>query len=154
MLHLKDGDDMEKYIYVFAAMFFVLVITVVLCLILKPMFRHNKLLNGVVNYDAFMRKYVFCIELKKEDFYTQLKNHNSHDLLEYSLSDDCSVITFTRHNAKFSYKILIDEFEEITILRVEQIQKIMDKGNVPYYINEFFIKKFNATPLSFEKYSF
>ncbi|MBE6789365.1 MAG: hypothetical protein E7539_06865 [Ruminococcaceae bacterium] len=145
---------MEKYIYIFVIIFVVIVIPVALYIIFKPMFRHNKLLNGIVNYDTFMRKFVFCISLTKEDFYAQLKIHNINDVLEYSLNEDCSVITFTRYNAKFPYKILIDEFDEVTILRVEQIQKIMDKGNVPYYINEFFIKKFNATPLEFEKYSF
>ncbi len=147
---------MEEYIYIFVIViiFVVFVIPIALYIIFKPMFRQHKLLSGVVNYDTFMRKFVFCIELTKEEFYSQLKRHNNNDVLEYSLNDDCSIITFTRYNAKFPYKIQIDEFDEITILRVEQIQKIMDKGNVPYYINEFFIKKFNATPLEFQKYSF
>jgi len=52
---------------------------------------------------------------------------------------------------KYSYKIIVDDFNESIILRVEQIQVTSKPA---FYINEFFIKKFNATPLEFEKYSF
>ena len=142
---------MEKYIYIFVIMFVVVVIPIALYIIFKPMFRQNKLLNGIVNYDTFMRKFVFRIEITKEEFYSQLKIRNINDVLEYSLNDDCSVITFTMYNMKYSYKIIVDDFNESIILRVEQIQ-ITSKP--AFRINEFFIKKFNATPLEFEKYSF
>ena len=141
---------MEKYIYIFVVIFAVM-IPIALYLILKPMFKHNKLLNGIVNYDTFMRKYVFRIELTKEDFYTQLKTRNINDVLEYSLNDNCSVITFIMYSTKYSYAIKVDDFNESIVLRVEQIQAISRSA---FIINEFFIKKFNATPLEFEKYSF
>ena len=142
---------MEKYIYIFVIMFVVVVIPIALYIIFKPMFRQNKLLNGIVNYDTFVRKFVFRIEITKEEFYSQLKIRNINDVLEYSLNEDCSVITFTVYNMKYSYKIIVDDFNESIILRVEQIQ-ITSKP--AFRINEFFIKKFNATPLEFEKYSF
>ena len=142
---------MEKYIYIFVIMFVVVVIPIALYIIFKPMFRQNKLLNGIVNYDTFMRKFVFRIEITKEEFYSQLKIRNINDVLEYSLNEDCSVITLTMYNMKYSYKIIVDDFNESIILRVEQIQ-ITSKP--AFRINEFFIKKFNATPLEFEKYTF
>ena len=142
---------MEKYIYIFVIMFVVVVIPIALYIIFKPMFRQNKLLNGIVNYDTFMRKFVFRIEITNEEFYSQLKIRNINDVLEYSLNEDCSVITFTMYNMKYSYKIIVDDFDESIILRVEQIQ-ITSKP--AFRINEFFIKKFNATPLEFVKYSF
>ena len=142
---------MEKYIYIFVIMFVVVVISIALYIIFKPMFRQNKLLNGIVNYDTFMRKFVFRIEITKEEFYSRLKIRNINDVLEYSLNEDCSVITFTMYNMKYSYKIMVDDFNESIILRGEQIQ-ITSKP--AFHINDFFIKKFNATPLEFEKYSF
>ena len=87
---------MEKYIYIYVIIFIVIVIPVSLYIIFKPMFWQNKLLNGIVNYDTFMRKFVFRIELTKEEFYSQIKICNINDILEYSLNDDCSVITFIR----------------------------------------------------------
>ena len=148
---LKGGDFMEKYIYIFVIIFFLVVIPIALYNIFKPMFRQNKLLNGVVNYDTFMRKFVFRIELTKEEFYSQIKIRNINDVLEYSLNEDCSVITFTMYNMKYSYRIIVNDFNESIILRVEQIQITSKQA---FRINEFFIKKFNATPLEFEKYSF
>ena len=141
---------MEKYIYIFIVVF-VVMIPIALYLILKPMFKHNKLLNGLVNYDTFMRKYVFSVALGKEEFYSQLKMTNVQDVLEYTLSNDGTVITFRLYNRKYPYKINVDAFNESIILRVEQLST---NSKPAFYINEFFIKKFNAKPLDFEKYKF
>ena len=141
---------MEKYIYIFIVVF-VVMIPIALYLILKPMFKHNKLLNGLVNYDTFMRKYVFSVALGKEEFYSQLKMTNVQDVLEYTLSNDGTVITFRLYNRKYPYKINVDAFNESIILRVEQLSL---NSKPAFYINEFFIKKFNAKPLDFEKYKF
>ena len=140
---------MEKYIYIFVIIF-VVMIPIALYLI-KPMFKHNKLLNGIVNYDTFMRKYVFSVALDNEEFYSQLKMPNVQDVLEYTLSNDDTVITFMLYNGKYPYKINVDAFNESIILRVEQLSL---NSKPAFYINEFFIKKFNAKPLDFEKYKF
>ena len=141
---------MEKYIYIFIVVF-VVMIPIALYLILKPVFKHNKLLNGIVNYDTFMRKYVFSVALGKEEFYSQLKMKNVQDVLEYTLSNDDTVITFRLYNGKYPYKINVDAFNESIILRVEQLSA---NSKPAFYINEFFVKKFNAKPLDFEKYKF
>ena len=141
---------MEKHIYIFVVVF-VVMIPIALYLILKPMFKHNKLLNGIVNYDTFMKKYVFSVALGKEEFYAQLKMPNAQDVLEYTLSNDETVITFRLYNGKYPYKINVDAFNESIILRVEQLSA---NSKPAFYINEFFIKKFNAKPLDFEKYKF
>ena len=141
---------MEKYIYIFVVVF-VVMIPIALYFILKPMFKHNKLLNGIVNYDTFMKKYVFSVALSKEEFYSQLKMPNVQDVLEYTLSNDGTVITFRLYNGKYPYKINVDAFNESIILRVEQLSA---NSKPAFYINEFFIKKFNAKPLDFEKYKF
>ena len=141
---------MEKYIYIFIVVF-VVMIPIALYLILKPVFKHNKLLNGIVNYDTFMRKYVFSVALGKEEFYSQLKMPNAQDVLEYTLSNDDTVITFRLYNGKYPYKINVDAFNESIILRVEQLSA---NSKPAFDINGFFVKKFNAKPLDFEKYKF
>ena len=85
------------------------------------------------------------------NFFSQLKTRNINDVLEYSLNDDYSVITYTMYNMKYSYKIKVDDFNESIILRVEQLQLTSKPA---FRINEFFIKKFNAKPLEFEKFKF
>lgn len=144
---------MEKYIYFYLTMFFVVITPIALYLVLKPMLRQKKLLHGIVNYDTFMRKFVFRIDVTKEEFYSKLKVHNVNDVLEYNFFEEDSVI-FTRYNVGFPYKITVDEFKEYIILKVEQLPLVMDKGNVPYLINEFFIKKFAAKPIDYQKFAF
>ena len=70
---------MEKNIYFFVVLFLVVLTPVVLYLIFKPMFQQRKLLNGVVNYDTFMRKFVFEIDFTKEEFYSRLKIYNAKE---------------------------------------------------------------------------
>ena len=94
-------------------------VPVALYLIFKPMFQQRKLLNGVINYDTFMRKFVFQIDFTKEEFYSKLKIHNVNDILEYDFDEQSSVVTFKRYNARFPYKIEIDKFKESIALRVE-----------------------------------
>ena len=145
---------MEIYWYAFLIVFIIIVIPVALYLIFKPLYRNKQTLNGVENYDAFMRKYVFRVEMTEEEFYGRLKTKNINDTLEYCLNDDCSVVTFTRYGSKYPYKILTEEADESIILRIQQIPIITDRSNVPYLINEFFIKKFDAKPMEYSKYPF
>ena len=142
---------MENYIYIFVIILIVVVVPIAICLVFKPMFQQRKLLNGVVNYDTFMRKFVFQIDFTKDGFYDQLKKKNINDILEYYLNDDISEITFVRYNMKYSYKISLDEFNESIILRVEQIPMVSKATDL---INEFFVKKFDAKPIDYQKFGF
>ena len=115
------------------------------------MFQQRKLLNGVVNYDIFMRRFVFSIDSTREEFYSKLKIHNVDDVLEYEFDEQNSVVTFTVHSRQFAYKIKVDEYEQIAILRAEQVPFV---SKVTYHINAFFIKKFNAEPIDYRSYGF
>ena len=139
---------MEKHIYLLVILFFGVCIPAVLYIILKPMHQQRKLTNGVVNYDAAMRKFIFKIFISKEDFYSKLKTPNIKDVLEYDFNEQISVITFKRYNAQFSYGIKIDEHKEFVILTVEQISI---SSRISYFINAFFIRKFNAEPIDYLK---
>ena len=82
-----------------------------------------------------------------------------------SSSNDISISTISRLSAPRSSttaalseislasirKINVDAFNELIILRVEQLSL---NSRPAFYINEFFIRKFNAKPLDFEKYKF
>lgn len=64
------------------------------------------------------------------------------------------IFTYYLFTIHFLLKILELDFWKATVLKIEQIPQITDKCNIPYLINEFFIKKFNAKPLEYNKYSF
>lgn len=114
-------------------------------------FRHNKQINGTFNHDMFMRKFVFRIDLDEAEFFARLKMRNVNDVLDYFLNDDCSVITFKMYNVEFQYGMSVNMYNEYRVLKVEQISVMPQKST--FYINDFFIKKFDAKPLEFSKYS-
>ena len=94
---------MDKYIYIFVIIF-ALMIPLVLFFILKPMLKHNKLLNGIVNYDTYMEKYVFSITLKKEDFYAQLRMPNDEGWLTHLSAGVLSQLEISSGRPPSSYK--------------------------------------------------
>jgi len=112
---------MGNYFPLFIVAFLFIIIPIVLYEALVPQFRQNKLLNGVVNYDAFMRKFVFRIDLNKVEFFSILSIHNVGDVLEYILNEDESTITFVKFNAKTTYRYELCERENFLLLKVKRI---------------------------------
>ena len=142
---------MEKFAYIFIVLLGVMFVLLAFYFIFRPMVRQQKMLNGVVNYDPFMRKFVFRIDGTKDLFGSELNMHNVNDTLEYSLSNDRTVITFLMYHGKFEYEMLIDEFDGFIILRLQQLCL---SGRVSFHINEFMIRKFQAKPLEWTNYHF
>ncbi|MBQ8546061.1 MAG: hypothetical protein IJ437_03870 [Clostridia bacterium] len=101
------------------------------------------------NTDAFTRKFIFNVQLTKEEFLIKLKIPNVNDTLEYELNDECSIITFKKDFSKISYNLKVIEINKELQIRVEQIPVFYENTNIPFLINEFFISKFNATPVEF-----
>lgn len=138
---------MEGYRYLFVILFMLVILPAALYLVLKPMFRDIKVRRGIVNYDTHMRKFVFTVEETKAEVYLKLRLSNIYDVLRYDFDEENAVITFYRNHAKFPYRISFYELDGTMILKIEQISPTMDKDNLPYFINEFFIKKLDAKPI-------
>ncbi len=144
---------MEYYYVILIFIAIIVLVPLAIYVIFKPMIRQNKLLNSVCNYDSLMRNFVFKVDLSKDCFFRQLKTHNVNDVMQYRLNEDLSVITFMRNYTEMSYSIKLKSFENSIVLKIEQAT-LIGKSNMPYYVNEFWIKKFNAEPLEYEKYAF
>ena len=122
---------------------------IALFIIFNQFKKHNRLLGGVVNYDTFMKRYVFRIDLGRDDFVRQLKIKNAYDVLPYEYDEETGVIVFKKYNTDYKYRIYIQSKESYIILKVEQI---CFSSKVAYDINYFWINKFNAIPLEFNQF--
>ncbi len=143
---------MENYISIFGMVLFILVIVAVIYyIVINPLVKQNRDLNGIVNYDAFMRRFVFQITLTKEECFQALKIPNACDVLEYSVSEEQSSITFIKYGSHVSYALEITPCEGYSILICKQITPIA-AASVLYKVNSFWIKKINAVPLSHSSY--
>lgn len=118
-------------------------------LIFSHIKKYQKITHNVNNTDAFTRKFIFNVQLTKEEFLIKLKIPNVNDKLEYELNDECTIITFKKDFSKISYNLKVIEIDKELQIRVEQIQIFYGKTNIPFLINEFFISKFNAKPIKY-----
>ena len=145
---------MEKYFPVMIAAFVLILHPLILFFILRSVFRHKKLTNGIVNFDAFSKKFVFRIDLANKQFYEQLRVKNVYDSLDYNLNDDCTIITFRKFNEEASYRILLEDHGEYLALKVQHIANCFQKVFMANLINEFWINKLDAKPLEFKTNAF
>ena len=125
-----------------------------LYIIFRPMYKNREITNGILNFDGSMRKFVFRIDLSKDEFFSKLKSRNACDTMEYSLNADLTGITFKELGSRLEYGIEIIPCDGYLILRVKQISLLYGKTNIPYHVNEFWICKFNAKPIDYSRNAF
>lgn len=135
--------------YILVAILVPIVGFFVFLLIFSHVKKYRKITHNVNNTDAFTRKFIFNVQLTKEEFLIKLKIPNVNDKLEYELNDECTIITFKKNFSKISYSLNVIETDKELQIRVEQITIFYQKTNIPFLVNEFFISKFNATPVEF-----
>ena len=138
--------------FIFLALAIVILIPVVLYFIFAPMFREKKISNNVRNQDIFSQEYLFKVNYTKNEFLQKLNIPNAHDVLEFTFDNNTMTITFSKYNAKIPYLVTIKELENGCYIRLTKKVFIGDRSNIPYYINEFMIKKFDAELLPYEEY--
>ena len=73
----------------FAILFFVILVPLVLGIIIPIYKSHNKVTGGIINYDSTMRKFVYKVNLSSEGIINLLKTKNDVD--ELSCSVDCKI---------------------------------------------------------------
>ena len=138
--------------FIFLSLVIVILIPVVLYFILAPMFRENKISNNVRNQDIFSQEYLFKVNYTKNEFLQKLNIPNIYDVLEFTFDNNTMTITFSKYNAKIPYTVTIKESENGCYIRLTKKVFIGDRSNIPYQINEFMIKKFDAELLPYEEY--
>ena len=138
--------------FIFYALAFVVLIPIVVIIILTPMLKERKISNGIKNQDTFSQIYLFKVNCTKDVFLQKISRANAHDLLEYTFDNDTMTIEFSRYGAKISYKIFVKETNNGCYITLNKDALVYDRSNIPYRINEFMIKKFDAELLPYEKY--
>ena len=138
--------------FIILAIVFVALVPIVLFFILSPMFKERKISNGIRNQDALSQNHLFKTNYSKQEFLNRIEISNVTDLMDYTFDNNTMVITFSKHNAKIPYTVTIKESENGCYIRLTKNGFISDRSNIPHYINEFMIKKFDAELLPYEEY--
>lgn len=114
----------------------------------------QKVSKGIINYDNFVREFIFKIDKPKEEIISILSSENKSDFFSCTLNQDENNITFYEFGDKNEYKYDIQEYDNYCILRLKQTSIVSNIRDVLYKLNPFIVKKLNAKIIPYSKDGF
>ena len=115
---------------------------------------HEKVCNGVINYDSVMRKFVYKVYLSRQEVITLLKSKNEIDELTCTFNDDETIIKISEYGSNRKYYFQVQELNGFSLLKLEQVSVIGMQSWVPFKLNPFLVKKLNAEIVPFSQHKF
>ena len=118
--------------------------------------KHVQSTGDIVNYDAFMNKYVYKVPLTKAEIIGTLRIRNVADELSCTLDQERTVIVFSDYNDSIEYFFYIQEQDGFSFLKLEQVRAPVMKTQsyIPYKLNPFMVNKLRTEIIPFEQYGF
>lgn len=142
---------MEIFIYISLS---VLILSVIVFVSAPSMHRkHREATNGIVNHDPMVRKFVYKVELTRDEIIGILLSTKFNDKLTCTFDPDLSTITFNELLYSEKYYLVTEKQDSLTILKLEQIAASR-RSQIKYKLNPFIVDKLNAHPLPFSEYEF
>ena len=137
-----------------AFVIFTLAVFVLLILgYLIPVFKnHNKTTGNVINYDSTMSKFVYRVNMSREEIIDTLNIKNNMDDLSCTFDFERSVILFSEYGSSKEYFFEIQECDGFSIIRLTQVPFIGMQSYVPFKLNPFLVSKINAQIIPFSQY--
>ena len=135
---------------------FVLVAPAIIYTAISVLKKHSQSTGDIVNYDAFMNKYVYKVPMTKSEIISTLNVRNTADELSYTLDLEKATIVFTDYNDSIAYFFYIQEQDGFSILKLEKVSApvMASRSYIPYKLNPFMVKKLCAEIIPFEQYRF
>jgi hypothetical protein len=131
---------------------FSIAFVVLAVVIFVPIVKSQKASGGIVNTDSLRMDHLFRVPCKKEELVHRLYRPNVKEVMEYTFDESAMTITFTQQNASLSYAVFVREYEGSCYVRLHKQRMLHSRCIIPYFVNEFMIKKFHAEPLPYEQY--
>ena len=132
----------------------IIFLPLVLSIVIPMLKKHQEATGDIINYDTAMRKFVYKISLSGEEIISLLKIRNDMDELSCLVDFNRSVVKFTDLDSNREYYFQIIEYDDFSILRLEQVSLIGMSSHIPYKLNPFIVNKLHAEIIPFSQYSF
>lgn len=136
----------------FSIFFFVISIPLFLGIIIPVYKNHRKATGGIINYDSFMRKFVYKVYMSREEIIDALAVKSDLDALSCTFDFERSVILFSEYDSSKEYFFEIQECDGFSILRLNQVSLIGMQSSIPFKLNPFLVKKIGAKIIPFSQY--
>ena len=139
---------------IYAIFFFVILIP--LCLgIVVPMYKkHYKTIDGGMNYDIYMRKFVYKVPLKRDEIIEALSFTDEIDELTCSFDAVRHIVDISEYGSHREYFFYIEEYDGFCFLKLEQTSVFAMSSRVPFKLNPFIVNRLQAELVPFSEYAF
>ena len=142
-----------EYLF-FVILFFVFLIPLVLGMVIPIYKNHYKTGGDIVNYDSYMRKFVYKVPMAKDNIITTLRTTSIIDDLSCVFDFSRDVIDFREYGSHREYYFNIIECDGFCILKLQQVALIGMSSHIQLKLNPFIVKKLNAEIVPFSQYAF
>lgn len=139
---------------IYAIFFFVILIPLVLGMVAPMLKKHYKTTDAVMNYDIYMRKFVYKVPLKRDEIIEALRYTDDIDELSCSFDFERSAVVISEYGSSREYYFYIDEYDGYSILKLEQVALIGMSSHIQYKLNPFMVSKLHARLVPFSQYAF
>lgn len=138
----------------FILFFLVFLIPLVLAINIPIYKNHKKATGGIINYDATMKKFVYKVNLSNRQIINTLSIKNEFDELFCTFDFEKSVIRFSEYGSHRDYYFQVIEYNDFSVLRLEQVALFGMQSSVPLKLNSFMVNKLQAEIIPFSQYGF
>ena len=134
---------------------FIVIGPAILYLILAPSIKDSKIRKNVMNYDFNAMNYCFKLPCGKDKAFQIMAVNDPKDTLSYDFDLLTSTVSFPgEFGGEFGYTYTLRFYpvNEETYLKVSCQHFFRGKSNLPFMINEFFVKKLGAVPFDYRRF--
>lgn len=136
----------------FIPIFIVLILMVVLGHTIPIYKKHAETSANIKNFDSYMRKFVYKVNLPSEIIINALSSRNVVDELYCHFDSENSVIRISEYGSHRDYYYQIIECDGYCILKLEQVALIGMSSHIPYRLNPFMVSKLQAELIPYSEY--
>lgn len=116
--------------------------------------KHRESTVNVINYDLFMRKFIYKVPLHRDEITRLLLTKNITENLSCTYDSAESTLKFSATSELQTYYIQIEEHDGYCVLKLENTAKIPMRSSIPLKINPFIIDKLQAEPIPYSMFPF
>ena len=110
-----------------------------------------KMSSGICNRDIFSMNYIYKVNFSSDEFLHRLNTKNAYDLLDFDFDEGAMTITFSEYTTKIPFALSVKQGENCCFVKLNKVTFLHGNSNIPFRINEFMVKKFDAELLPYEK---
>ena len=116
--------------------------------------KHRRATSNIINYDLFMRKFIYKVPLHSEEITRLLLIKNITDDISCTYESTESTLKISVPCDSQTYYLQIEEHDEYCILKLENAAKTTMRSAIPMKINPFMVDKLQAEPIPYSLFPF